>query len=439
MSEPLEDRLIERIGDAVEDLRDELVEALAAAVAVPSVNPMFPGEDRDALLGEEGRVARMIGAHYERAGAELDVFGLVPGRENAVGVVRGAGGGRSLIFNGHIDVVPPGPPEHWRHGDPWSGRVEDGFVWGRGTTDMKGGVVAQAFAAIALRSAGVGLRGDLLLEAVVGEESMQHELGTTACVERGYRADGAVVSEPSAPPVALAIAPVTAGNLCFAVHIEGRATHASMRGETISAGGYGSAIGVCAIDKMFLIHRALSELEREWGLTKTHPLYRPGHFSLAPCVMAGGPSSSSALGFIPDTARIEYEAYYPPDQSDQSVRQEIEECVAAAARADAWLREHAPRVEWLSHWPASVLAVDHPLVEATRVAHAASSGSPAALTGHVAVLDSTWLNRAGIPAINYGPGDLRVAHAVDERVAVEELVTAARTYALLAAGWCGVV
>ena len=104
------------------------------------------------------------------------------------------------IHNGHIDVVPPGPDRDWSDGDPWSGRITNGRAWGRGASDMKAGLVAQAMAARALRDAGVRLEGDLVLQAVVGEEMMEHDLGTTACVERGYRADAAVVSEPSGPP-----------------------------------------------------------------------------------------------------------------------------------------------------------------------------------------------------------------------------------------------
>ena len=116
-------------------------------------------------------------------------FGLEPGRENCVAVLRGSGGGRSLILNGHVDVVPPQPAEQWTGADPWSGRVADGQVWGRGACDMKGGLIAAVFAIRALASSNVRRKGDLLLHAVVGEEMMEHELGTTACIERGYGGD----------------------------------------------------------------------------------------------------------------------------------------------------------------------------------------------------------------------------------------------------------
>lgn len=428
----------DRIVAAVDDLRSELVDAVSAAIRIPSINPRYPGQSYEDVVGGEGAVARYVAGLYEEIGCEVDLFAVEPGRENCVGVLRGEGGGRSLIYNGHLDVVPPGPAEQWSDGDPWSGRVEDGRIWGRGACDMKGGVVAQAFAALALRRGGIRLRGDLILQGVVGEEMMEHELGTTACVGRGYRADAAVVSEASAPPTPLAVAPVSPGVMSFTLTVEGKATHTSMRGETIHAGGYGAAVGVNAIDKSFLVYQALRHLEEEWGLTKRHPLFRPGHFTIAAGVFVGAPRTGLVPFFVPDLATIEYIVWYHPDDEAESVRAEIEEQVAAAARLDDWLRQHPPTVEWKHHWPPSKVDPAHPLVAATCRAHELASGGPASVAGFPAVEDSTFLNLAGIPAISYGAGDLRVAHAVDEHVEIEELVLATKTYALLAADWCGI-
>ena len=421
----------------VDELRDELLDSVARAVRIPSVTPRYPGERYEDHVGREGEVSRLVAELYADAGCAVDVFALEPGRENAVGVLRGTGGGRSLIFNGHVDVVPPGPAAEWTGGDPWSGRVAAGSLHGRGSCDMKGGVVAQALAAVALRRAGVRLRGDLVLEAVVGEEMMEHALGTTACIERGYRADAAVVSEPSAPPVPLAVVPVTPGLLWFEVSVEGRATHTSMRGESIHAGGYGASVGVNAIDKAVLIYEALRRLEREWGQTKRHPLFRPGHFAIHPGVFIGAPSSGPVPFAIADAARIDYVVWHSPDESAEAVRAELEAHVHAAAQLDGWLREHPPRIEWKSRWPQSVVDPGHPIVTAARSAHEQAAGAPAVVAGFAAVHDAAFLTAAGIPAIGYGPGDLRDAHGIDEHVDVGELLTATRTYALLAMEWCG--
>ena len=123
---------------------------------------------------------------------------------------------------------------------------------------------------------------------------MDHECGVTATVKRGYVADAAIVSEPSAPPSPLAVIPVSPGLLWFSVTVAGKATHSSMRGTTIRAGGEGAAVGVNAIDKGFLIFEAIRRLEEEWGRTKTHPLFAPGHFTIHPGVVRAVRTASSS-------------------------------------------------------------------------------------------------------------------------------------------------
>jgi acetylornithine deacetylase/succinyl-diaminopimelate desuccinylase family protein len=424
-----------RIRDAVARLQGESESSLAALVRIPSISPNYPGQDFDALVGGESRCAALLGDLYRTAGAEVDIFGRVAGRDNAVGRIRGTGGGRSLIFNGHMDVVPPGPAGDWSDGDPWSGRISGGRLWGRGASDMKAGLIAQAMAARALRDAGIRLAGDLILEAVVGEEMMEHELGTTACVERGYRADAAVVSEPSGPPSQLAVCPVSPGVLWFTLAVEGKATHTSMRGATLEPGG--ESIGVSAVDRIVLLHQALAGLERDWRVTKPHPLFPPGHFSILPGVIVGAPRSGLVPFVVPDEARMEVIVWYSPAETADDVRDEIQQHIARAAAGDNWLRAHPPVVTWRHHWPKSVLDPDHAIVLATATAHTGATGRPAVIAGFPAVEDTTWLNAAGIPAISYGPGDLRAAHAVDESVALAEVHEATLAYALLAAEWCG--
>jgi len=425
------------LGNAVDELAADLVQALAGAIRIASVTPTYPGVAYDEHVGGEGRVSRLIAELLRGHDIEIDVFGEAVGRENCVAVLRGSGTGRSLILNGHVDVVPGGNAEEWKHGDPFSGAVEDGAVWGRGACDMKGGLIAQAFALLAVRRLGVELAGDLVLQAVVGEEVMEHTLGTSACIARGHGADAAVVGEPSAPPVPLAVVPVTPGVLRFVVHIEGRRTHPAMRGMTIHPGGDGFAIGVNAIDKAFQIYAALRLREEEWGLTKRHPLFLPGQFVIHPGVVVGSPRGQLDPFFIADQATLDYIVIYHPDEQVDDVRAEIEAVVTTAAHLDGWLREHPPRVEWRHHWPPSQVATDHPIVTATCLAHSAATGREAQTVGWSAVHDGTFLNQAGVPAISYGPGDVRWAHATDEHVAISELIAACKTYALLAVEWCG--
>ena len=108
-------------------------------VRIESVNPKYPGQVYDEVVGGEGEVGKFVGEIYRAIGCEVDLFAVEPGRENAVGVLKGAGGGRSLIYNGHVDVVPPGDPANWKSGSPFSGKIDGDRVWGRGSTDMKRG------------------------------------------------------------------------------------------------------------------------------------------------------------------------------------------------------------------------------------------------------------------------------------------------------------
>ncbi len=426
----------------VDALRDDLVDAISHAVRIESVNPKYPGQVYEDVVGGEGEMARFMAETYRSVGAEVDLFAIEPGRENAVATVKGNGSGRSLIYNGHVDVVPTGDPADWSSGPPFSGRVDDDRIWGRGATDMKSGILAQAFAARALSEAGVELQGDLILESVVGEESMDHECGVTATVKRGYGADAAVVSEPSAPPHPLAVVPVSPGLLWFSVTVRGKATHSSMRGQTIRAGGAGPAVGVNAIDKAMIVFDALRALEDEWGQTKTHPLFAPGHFTIHPGVFTGGPSGVLVPFVIADFTTIEYCIWYSPDDDPEAVKDEIETAVDRVTQTDSWLRGHPPVVEWKLHWPANTPDADE-ITEAVSAAHEAAAGGTRfagrpPVHGFAAVEDASFLTLGGTPAISYGPGDIRVAHAADEYVLIDEVMCAARTFALLAIDWCGV-
>lgn len=431
-----------RVLAAVDALVPELVASVVEAVRIASVDPKYPGQDYDALVGREGDVARLVSAVHAQAGAEVEVFAVEPGRENACARVRGAGGGRSLVYNGHVDVVPTGNPERWSE-DPFGGEVRGGRIYGRGSTDMKAGVLAQAYAAVALRRAGVRLAGDLVLAAVVGEEVGDHTSGTTATIERGYTGDVAVIAEPTAPPDPLAIVPVTPGMLWFAITVPGKSAHAGLRGETVHQTIFGQALGVNAIDKAFLVYEGFRRLEDEWAATKRHPLFPNGKFGILPGVIHGSPFGIDAPFFLAEETRIEYCAIFHPDDDCAATKAEILARLDAINALDPWLREHPATLEWRLEWEPYRLAEGHPVLAALATAHeTAAEGTrlagPALLRGFGGVCDATWYEQAGIPSVMYGPGDLRLAHASDEYVEIDEVVTACRAFALLAIDWCGV-
>lgn len=309
---------------------------------------------------------------------------------------RGTGGGKSLILNGRIDTVPPGLCEHWKSGDPFSGKVDGARIYGRGSCNMKGPDVSQLMAVKALRQAGLRLKGDVILASTVGEENMDSaRIGAGALVKRGCRADAAIVAEPSAPPHSLAVVPVSPGLWWVSVTVDEKTSHAAMRGETFRAGGMGTRVAVNAIDKAVFLLNAIRKLEDEWGLTKKHPLFKPGHFTLLPGVISGAPHGVRVPFFISDFCTIEYCIWYHPDEDPDQVKHEFETYVHHVAQLDEWLRDHPPKLGWKVNWPAFTVEQDHPMCQALQVAHQqAATGTrfegPAPVTGFYAVCDAAF-------------------------------------------------
>ena len=234
-------------------------------------------------------------------------------RTEGLGVVGTMGedrGGRSLILNGHVDVVPPGDESQWSF-SPWEGRVEAGRVLGRGALDMKGGLMCALFAAKAIQDAGVRLKGRVHLEAVIGEED--GGVGTLATILRGYRADGAVIMEPTG----LAICPSQAGALNFRITVRGKAAHGCVRTE-----------GVSALEKLWPVHKELLALEARRNHNCLDPLFRGYQipFPLSIGKMWGGDWPSSVLDWVCVEGRYGLAPDEDVSEAQEAVQRSPEAC-----------------------------------------------------------------------------------------------------------------
>ena len=414
-----------RIAAAVERRRDDLVALIRELVRVPSET------------GHEAAVQTVVAARMRELGLDTDVWEPDPtelapyadhvgahesfaGRPNVVGTLRGRGGGRSLILNAHIDTVEPGDPATWTH-PPFAADVAGDWVFGRGACDMKAGLATHLIALQSLRDAGLAPRGDVIVESVISEED--GGAGTLAAILRGYRADGAIITEPTR----LALVPAQGGSLVFRLHVAGKSAHACVRDE-----------GVSAIEKFAVLHRALLAYEARRNGAIAHPLYAPiaNKVPLNVGTLRAGSWPSS----VPEWLVAEGRAGLVPGEDLAAFRAEFEAEVARAAADDLWLREHPPRVEWFSGQfaPAEVPA-DGPLATTIRAAHAAVAGAEPAVEGVTYGADMRLFLLLGqTPCVMYGAGDVRLAHHADEQIAVEEVLTATKTIAVLVAGWCGV-
>ena len=434
------------IGDAVDravdERRDDLVELARALVRFDTTCvDLSPGSEQ--RENEEGACQAAIAARLRALGAELDCWEPDPdalrshpmmppwhhwrGRPLTVGVLRGTGGGRSLVLNGHIDVVDAGDVAGWTS-PPFAADLRDGRLYGRGACDMKGGIAAGLVALESLAAAGVRLRGDVVFEAVTDEETCA--MGTIAAIERGYRGDAGLVPEPTR----FAMWTATRGLLHGTLSVPGRSAHAEITQPPWRQGG-----GVNAIEKAVALLRALDDLSADWARRddRRHPLL--GTPAIHPTLIRGG----TFIASIPESCELALNTTYLPANADDSgygsiPRAEIEEVVARAAAADDWLAEHPPRWSWYTDYPPSEIDSTHPIVACVQAA-ARELGIESAAEGIDTAYDGALLTRfAATPSPAFGPGDLARAHAPDEWVGVEELVTCARLYARVIPAWCGV-
>lgn len=436
MQEVLDKTVRSNVAERIDQSKDSILETLAKAVRIQSINPRYPGVDVDKVLGGERSVSEFFKPILESFGCKTDLFENAPKRTNLVGVLKGTGGGKSLILNGHIDTVPFGDVKQWKQ-DPLGAKMADGKMYGRGSTDMKSGDTAMIKAVEAIVKSGYRLKGDVIITLVVGEETMDHELGTTGCIKRGYKADAAIVTEPSAPPNRLGIVPVTPGLWWMKIKVPGKITHVGNRSEFVRAGGGGQKVGVNAVEKGVKVIQALLELEQQWGISKQHPLFKTGFFTIHPGVVMAGPTGVNIPFIVSDYCDIDYAIWYHPKETPEQVRKEVENYVHQFCQLDDWLKEHPPTFEWKLSWPPNNVPLDHPITKTMVAAHELATGQPAKFQGFHAASDVTFLGWAGIPAIIYGPGDVMVAHSIDEYVYTSEVIDASKGLAYAVMNWCG--
>jgi acetylornithine deacetylase len=404
------DAALERL-DAAALARD-----VAALVRVPSVT----GDERGALerlaelaeaLGLRADLHRhdlaALRAHPDHPGEEAaraELWGL------AVTVPGARDGAPRLAIDGHVDVVPVGA-EAWRHGSPWSGAVDGGFVYGRGSVDMKGAVVAALHALATLGDRAP--HGEVVLVAVASEED--GGLGTFAALERDSAFDACLVPEPTGFDVVCA----QAGALTFEGVVHGVAAHAAHRLE-----------GVSAIDRYLPVHAALAAHERALNADVEHPLMRALELPyplLVGRVRAGEWSSS-----VPDRLVFEGRAPVRVGEAPADARAAVEAAVAAAADGTVELR-----------WPGGQFAsgetpAGHPFARLVRDAVSAELGREARLAGVPWGADMRLWCARGIPCVMAGPSGIELAHAVDERVRIDDLVAVARTIVRVVHGFAAV-
>lgn len=429
----------EKVYAWIENHTDEVTGLLQKLVQTPSVNPYF---DEDEKYMQEGNAQAVLKNYLEEMGMEteyaypdakeLSEYEGKPGyyadhtfedRPNLLARLKGTGEGKSMLMSGHIDVVQRG--SKWTK-NPFGGEIFEGRIYGRGTVDMKGGIAAMTVALKAIQETKVKLKGDVLIGTVVDEEA--GGMGTLALVAKGVRADGCLITEPTH----LDIAPLCRGILWGKLIIEGRAGHIELKQGDFRTGG-----AVDAIEKASLYLEQFRRLNKEWSVTKEHK-YLP-----IPCQIH---IAQFEAGEYPTTfanqAVLTFNAQYLPSEKDENglgskVKKEIENFVKAVAMTDPWLKDHVPQIEWLIDADCGETLDDQPYFQTVR--DSAKEVNPSSkVEGICCHTDMGWFCNVGIPTLNIGPGDPRLAHQADEFIETDELVTCTKMIASILLDWCEV-
>jgi len=371
---------------------------LRSMIRAASVNP--PGGEREC--------AEVIYNKLAGLGLEVDYVEKESGRTNVVARLRGTRGKPVLLYNGHMDVVPPG--NGWNR-DPFGGEIIGGKLYGRGAADMKSGIASMVAAVEAIVKSGSKLGGDLVLTAVADEETGSLR-GTRHLIEEGLKADMAVVSEPTDLRVEIA----NKGILWAEITTRGRGSHASR-----------PHLGVNAIDKMHAIIEAIHNIRLE-GWNELFDVPPP---VLSVTTIQGG----TKINVIPDLCKIEVDRRLLPGESPEAALSQIKAAIEGVKMRDPQIETE---VKVLDEWPPMQVSPEEPIVKSLVGVVEKLTGERPKLFGKAAGTDASWLVRdAGIPTVLFGPGDPRLSHTPDENVSLDKVAEAAKVFTVLAADVLG--
>ncbi|MCD6033216.1 MAG: acetylornithine deacetylase or succinyl-diaminopimelate desuccinylase [Thermomicrobiales bacterium] len=340
------------------------------------------------------------------------------GQPNVWGALPATGsGGRSLVLNGHVDVVPTGPTYRWQH-DPWAATIAGDRMYGRGAMDMKGGLVAALLAIDAVLKAGIELSGPVIFESVIEEECTGN--GMLAQRLQTGPVDGAIILEPTGPATWIA----TPGVLWFEVSVGGQAAYVGQGAASVNA------IDV-AVD---LIQRFKPGVVQELNAAFDHPAFaemtNPLTLNVGAVVGGGWPSS------VPLACRFTCRMAYPIDWSFAQARLFVERHVVAAAESSEWLKVHPPLLRFPGFRAAGwEYRADPALLDLVDTWHNRESGSPLVRTGWPGTADGRYFDLAE-PVVYYGPAGGNI-HGPDEYVELESLRRVARALVGVIVEWCG--
>jgi acetylornithine deacetylase len=413
-----------KVVNVIDNKRDEIIGFLKKLISFKSVT------------GNELEIQEFLSQVLERAELKIDKFDIdvkaiekeplyapsplpYDNRPNLVAIRQGIGGGRSLLFNGHVDVLPA-KNEVWDF-DPWSGEIDNDELYGRGASDMKSGIAAMTMAILTISEMQIPLKGDIILEYVSDEEFTGN--GTLSCSTRGYTADAAISCEASD----LEIQPAATGSMWFEINVMGKSSSMSRRWEAVSA-----------IEKAYRICKTIDDFEQIRIQETQHPMYPDTRGPVA--CFVGTLNSGTFASAPPATAKITGRMGILPGENHTIAQQSFKDFIKQACLLDPWLKNHLPEIAFkgMLALPAEI-SQEAEIVKVTADAFNAVNKRLPIITGHHGGADTRILiNKANIPSIIFGPGQIAQMHAENEHVNVNDLVTAVKVIAVTMMRWCSV-
>jgi acetylornithine deacetylase len=393
---------------------------------------------KPSLRGQEATAQDFMAAGFRDHGFEVDRFKLDPdllmdqpgfspvsvSYDNAWSVVGSwrprAPKGRSLIINGHVDVVPTGPADLWTY-PPFDPVIDGDWMYGRGAGDMKSGTAAMIFAMAALRRAGVMPAGTVHMESVIEEECTGN--GALSCMVRGYDGDVVLIPEPSDAHLMSA----QVGVVWMQVTVRGIPVHVSVAGT-----------GQNAIEACTPLFAALHDLEAEWNRSDAkHVAFAEVEHPLNVVVskIEGGDWTSS----VPSWCRFDVRVGLYPDIEVGEIQRQLEACLANTARDHPFLSNNPPSVEWHGFLaPGYVLRGGDDAQRILEAAHRRVFDQPLSRVAFTGLTDARFRGLYGTaPGLVYGARAENI-HGIDERVSLESIRELTQAMALFIADWCGV-
>lgn len=366
--------------------------------------------------GREKEVVDYIYNFCKENELEVELQDVDGPRKNVLAYLRGKGNGKTLMFNGHTDTVPP----YNMTIDPYGAEIKDGFIWGRGTSDMKGPIASMLIAMLALKRSGISLKGDIIFAGVLGEEEQSD--GTEALVKSGIKAQGCIVGEPSNYEYAIG----HRGLEWIEIRVKGKAAHGGV-----------PHLGINAISKAAKLILRIEE--------KIYPkLAERYNEYMGPSVMNFGTIEGGAQpSTVADWCSIKLDRRYIPGESVESVFKEYQDIIDELKREDPDFHAELIRME------NNFLTLDHlylmtdpedPIVLSTKKAIENVIGKEPEITRRRGWTDAALLSNFGnIPTVVTGPGNIAYSHTKDERIEIKHLVDYVDIYGNIAIDFCQIV